>query len=100
MRHVTCISKEHGYHFDPHHAIERLGYSEGSNTYSTSRIEMYNFLVGSGKAYVKDRYGNFVYLEPRTHGTTKYVQTYADGKKTDNLLYLPECGTARTLYPL
>ena len=38
---ITCIKKQGGYHEDPHHAIERVGWlapdgSRGSNT----RVEM------------------------------------------------------------
>lgn len=41
------------------------------------------------KAYVRDKYGNVAYLRVNHVGTTEYVQTYADGKWTDNLLALP-----------
>jgi hypothetical protein len=90
-RHVTCINKAHGNHLDPHRAISHLGFTDSAGRYKTTRLEMYNFIEGGGKAYVKDRYGNVAYIGTATHEGAKYVRTYADGKWTDNLLALPEC---------
>lgn len=92
---ITCINKAHGYHQDPHHAIENLGWineATGEKGKST-RLEIYRWLKEkNGHAYVTDRAGNraFVYPKENTSGT-KYVQTYADNVWTDNLLSLPEC---------
>jgi hypothetical protein len=90
-RHVTCISKDGGYHANPHKAISHLGFTDSSGSYRTTRLEMYNFIEAGGSAYVKDRFGNTVYIGTAIHEGTKYVRTYADGKWTDNLLALPEC---------
>lgn len=91
---VTCISKSGGYHEDPHHAISKLGYIDDQTNVrgSKTREEMWTFVSNNGTAYVKDSYGNVATVVPRTnqHGT-RYVQTVADGKYTDNLLHLPEC---------
>ena len=93
---ITCINKSQGYHQDPHHAIQSLGWinesngKEGKNT----RLEIYSWLKENkaNEAYVKDRAGNIAYLYPRENQNgTKYVQTYADNKWSDNLLSLPEC---------
>ena len=92
---VTCINKEHGYHEDPHHAIENLGWINEANgkTGKNTRLEIYNWLKDEkGQAYVTDRSGNKAYVAPREHTNgTKFVQTYADKVWTDNLLALPEC---------
>lgn len=49
-----------------------------------------SFVENGGKAYVKDSKGDVAYLRVRqTTAGTKYVQTYADGIWTDNLLALP-----------
>jgi hypothetical protein len=92
---ITCINKANGYHADPHHAIERLGWTNeadgksGSNT----RLEIYDWLKNqNGTAYVKDSAGNVAYVGTREHANgTRYVQTFADRVWTDNLLSLPEC---------
>jgi hypothetical protein len=51
---------------------------------------MVTFVEGGGKAYVKDAKGNIAYLAVRVSSAgNKYVQTYADGIYSDNLLALP-----------
>lgn len=92
---ITCINKAHGNHYDPHHAIEKLGWinEETGKSDKSTRIEIYNWLKQeNGQAYVKDRFGNKVYVYPKESAAgTKFVQTYADKVWTDNLLALPEC---------
>ncbi len=92
---VTCINKSGGYHADPHHAIERLGWVEdgtgrvGRNT----RIELYEWVKNqNGVAYVRDSRGNKALVRARENARgIKFLQTYADGVWSDNLLALPEC---------
>lgn len=92
---ITCINKSGGFHADPHHAIERLGWIDeasgeiGNNT----RLEIYYWIKDKGgHAYVRDARGNTATVGTRenSHGT-KYLQTYADKVWTDNLLSQPEC---------
>lgn len=92
---ITCINKSSGYHDDPHHAISDLGWTEDGtgNTGRSTRLQIYNWLKNdSGVAYVQDWLGNKAYLYPRENAYgTQFVQTYADGVWTDNLLALSEC---------
>jgi hypothetical protein len=92
---INCINKAGGYHENPHVAISHLGWvneTDGSAGSST-RDAMYDFVLGGGQAYVRDRVGNTAYLMARVSARgTHFVQTYADGTPTDNLLHLPECG--------
>ena len=92
---IICINKSGGYHADPHHAIERLGWVEDGtgNTGNWPRLEMYDWIkTKGGIAYVRDSRGNSAQVGTFEHGNgTKYVQTYADRVRTDNLLALPEC---------
>jgi hypothetical protein len=93
---ITCINKSGGYHADPHHAIERLGWVEDgtAKTGDNTRLEVYDWIKDQkGSAYVLDSRRNKAYVGTRenAHGT-KYLQTYADQVWTDNLLALPECG--------
>jgi hypothetical protein len=56
----------------------------------STRAEMVTFVEGGGQAYVKDAKGDVAYLRVRVSSAgNKYVQTYADGIFTDNLLALP-----------
>jgi hypothetical protein len=92
---VTCINKSGGDHADPHHAIEDLGWvnEQSGKRGKSTRLEIYDWLKNrKGVAYVQDNRGNTAKVEPREHRNgTRYVQTYADGVWTDNLLALPEC---------
>jgi hypothetical protein len=92
---ITCINKSNGYHADPHHAIERLGWKNETDgkTGSNTRLEIYDWLKNqNGSAYVKDARGNVANVGTREHANgTRYLQTYADRVWTDNLLSLPEC---------
>ncbi|MDB4984815.1 MAG: hypothetical protein JWM20_994 [Patescibacteria group bacterium] len=91
-RHVTCITKGNGDHYEPHTAISNLGYRNEFGNYYTTRLEMYTFLKNGGSAYVKDKFGNTAYLTTGVSSAgNPYVRTYSDGKLTDNLLALQEC---------
>jgi hypothetical protein len=93
---ITCINKAGGQHYDPHTAIENLGWVNDSTgkTGKSTRLEVYDWLKkdSTNQAYVKDPFGNraYVYARENSHGT-KFVQTYTDRVWTDNLLALPEC---------
>jgi len=92
---ITCISKSGGYHQDPHHAIESLGWitEQTGKIGNSTRLQMHEWVSDRDHvAVVVDRVGNRarVGAHVNAHGT-KYVQTYADGVWTDNLLALPEC---------
>ena len=92
---VTCINKSGGYHADPHHAIEHLGWINDQTraTGKSTRIQVYDWLKNNGgAAYVRDSRGNTAQVAPREHANgTRFVQTYADKVWSDNLLALPEC---------
>jgi len=91
---ITCINKDGGNHYDPHEAIMRLGWIDESNnqTGKSTLVEMISFLEKGGQAYVRGASGTIASLVVRTSRFgNKYVKTIANGKETDNLLYLLEC---------
>jgi len=91
---ITCINKDNGNHYDPHEAITHLGWIDESNGKmgKSTRAEMVKFLKDGNRAYTKDSAGNVAYLVVRvSRSGNEYVKTVADGKETDNLLYLVEC---------
>ena len=91
---IVCINKDSGNHENRHTAIRRLGWQEdgtGKSGYMT-RLEMYEWVKGGGRAYVTDQYGDKAYLMTAiTALGTKYVKTVPDDTKADNLLSLKEC---------
>lgn len=92
---ITCINKSGGYHADPHHAIQNLGWTNEENGASgkNTRLEMYDWIKNGGHAYVRDARGHTAQVGTREHANgTKFLQTYADKVWSDNLLALPECG--------
>ena len=91
---ITCINKSNGDHEDPHHAISELGWMEDGTgkTDKSTRLQVYDWIKGGGVAYVRDAKANNATVGTREHANgTKFLQTYADGVWTDNLLALPEC---------
>lgn len=91
---ITCIKKAGGDHENPYVAITSMTWLNESTqeSKSSSREQMYDWVLGGGDAYVKDSAGNKAKLvAKKTDKGTKYVKTVADSVQTDNLLKLPEC---------
>lgn len=91
---ITCINKAGGNHDDPHEAISNFGWTneENGDTGNSSLAQMVSFIDNDkGTAYVKVGQ-NTVYCYTNTSRSgRKFVETRADGTRTDNLLRLPEC---------
>jgi uncharacterized protein DUF3892 len=91
---ITCVSKDNGFHENPHVAISLLGWINESTSESgqSTRLEMHKFITDGGQAYVRDARGNTAHLVAKTSVRgNPFVQTIADGTPTDNLLRLQEC---------
>jgi len=89
---IRCINKPD--RFSPHDAIINYGWIEDGTEKSdvTDRQTMVNWVKRGGIAYVKDSQGNIAYCRVnKSTAGTEFLQTYADGKFTDNLLSLIEC---------
>jgi hypothetical protein len=90
----TCISKDGGYHENPHVAISNLGWvnEETNETGNSTRLVIYDWIKSGGVGFVRDWAGNEARVgTAETANGTKYVRTYSDGVWTDNLLALQEC---------
>jgi hypothetical protein len=79
---------------DPHEAISHYRWHDNSD--NTNGIDEREALIKWMKANKVDAYvadgTDKVWCEIRENRySTKYLQTYADGKWTDNLLALPQC---------
>ena len=92
---ITCINKPSGDNDNPHEAISHYGWlnEENNQKGKSTRPEMVDWIENKGgQAYVTDRNGNKVFCEVRQSiRGTKFLQTIADGRYTNNLLELPEC---------
>jgi len=90
---ITCINKSNGDHSNPYEAISHYGWMEdGTNkTGITDRQTLANWMKEGGVAYVQDKLGK-VYCKVNTSAKgTEFLQTFADGRYSDNLLSLMEC---------
>jgi hypothetical protein len=93
---ITCISKAAGDHENPYVAISKLGWVNMLNPTekrSSTRMEMYDFVLKRGEAFIYDRTGTIrskliCAISPKE---TKFVKTQPDSTKKDNLLELGEC---------
>lgn len=92
---IRCVNKPSGNIHDPHEAISDYGWidEKDGKTGISTREEIVNWIKNkNGQAYVKDIYGNIAYCYVRKSvNGTEFLQTYTDGKYTDNLLSLPSC---------
>lgn len=91
---ITCINKDGGNHSNPYEGITDFGWinEETRAVGKSTREQMVKFLKHEGgTAYVKDIYGNKVFIGVVDGPTKPYLRTYANGAWTDNLLSLGEC---------
>lgn len=92
MENIQIIAIKGGSNVTQHAITDYKGVEQSTGkAYSYPR----NYIVGlldkkEAQAYVKDRSGNIAYCGVRQEGSTRFLQTYADGKWTDNLLSLPQ----------
>jgi Protein of unknown function (DUF3892) len=86
---ITCITKPD--RESSHEAIQRVGgIAEGGQRFNVTRVECYDYIKSGHKFHVVvDRYDVNVEAYERNGG--KFVRTYPDATKKDNLLSLPEC---------
>lgn len=88
-RNINAIRQAGGY---KHQHIVHLWWTEQETrgTGNGTRAEMVEYIEHGGRAYVDDGRGHVATVGVVTPASgPKYVQTYADGVWTDNLLALP-----------
>ena len=89
---ITCINKPD--RNSPHEAIRCYGWTEDATEKNgvTERQIVVGWVKNGVVAYVQDNLGNRANCRVnRSVAGTEFLQTYADGKFTDNLLSLVEC---------
>jgi hypothetical protein len=88
---VTGIRKPGGAQ-NPHEAISHYRWVNDGETEShiSDRPEVTRWVDGGGRAYVQDSAGQVDCRVNTSPAGTRFLQTYADGRWTDNLLSLPE----------
>ncbi len=90
---IIAVRKDKGNHDNPHEAVSDYKWLNEQDKKSdiTPRIDMVNWIEKGGRAYVKDNDGTVSCYVNVSRAGTKFLQTYADNRWSDNLLSLPEC---------
>ena len=93
---VTCTNKLNGW--TTHEHITHIG--NNANGWRLTREDAINRIKSGREAYYTLSPTNTkVYIHiVNTPGKVPYLQTYADGKWSDNLLALSKCGDTCKLY--
>jgi hypothetical protein len=90
---ITGIRKPGGAD-NPHEAISAYRWVDDGKTavHIDDRPTVVAWVDKGIQAYVLDASGNKAYCKVNvSRSGTRFLQTYADGKWTDNLLALPQC---------
>ncbi|MGH7156608.1 MAG: DUF3892 domain-containing protein [Candidatus Saccharimonadales bacterium] len=90
---IRCINKSGGDHDNPHEAVSNYGWIDETDNDSgrSDRATMVVWVEKGNRAYVRDSQGEVDCKVNVSRAGTKFLQTYADGRWTDNLLSLQEC---------
>ncbi len=90
---IIAVRKDHGDHYNPHEAISHYKWHDRkSNEIGIgTRTDMVAWVENGGRAYVTSQEGTIdCYVNSSTAGT-KFLETRADSRSSNNLLNLPEC---------
>jgi hypothetical protein len=90
---ITSIKKDNGNHVNPYEAISAYGWmnEKNGNTGLTNRPTMVDWIENkNGHAYVRSSEGTVDCYVNISRAGTKFLQTNADDRSSNNLLNLPE----------
>ena len=90
---IIAIRKAHGNHYDPHQAISHYKWlnEQSGESGIANRPDMVSWVERGNSAYVSSIEGTvYCYVNKSAIGT-KFLQTNADERSSNNLLNLPEC---------
>lgn len=90
---IIAIRKSGGYHQDPHQAVSHYRWLDEATNESkiADRPSMVKWVEDGGRAYVSSNEGTADCFVNRSTAGTKFLQTNADSRSSNNLLNLPEC---------
>jgi hypothetical protein len=90
---IVAVRKDHGNHYNPHEAISHYKWRDNQSGEDGigSRPEMVAWVENGGRAYVSSSEGMVDCYVNRSNAGTKFLQTNADSRSSNNLLNLPEC---------
>jgi hypothetical protein len=87
---ITCITKPD--RENTHEAIQRVGgIQENGTSFNITREECYDYIKAGHKFHVKVGVYDANVEAYQRNGVGKYIKTYPDATKKDNLLSLDRC---------
>lgn len=90
---IIAIRKSGGNHYDPHEAVSHYKWLDENTQESkiADRPSMVKWVEGGGQAYTRSAEGTVNCFVNTSGAGTKFLQTNADSRSSNNLLNLPEC---------
>ncbi|HVS58614.1 MAG TPA: DUF3892 domain-containing protein [Candidatus Saccharimonadales bacterium] len=89
---IVAVRKSGGYHQNPHEAISHYKWLDEASGESkiADRASMVKWVEDGGNAYVKSAEGTVNCYVNQSSVGTKFLETRADSRSSNNLLNLPE----------
>lgn len=90
---IVAVRKDGGNHYNPHEAISYYKWlnEQTGESQITDRPTMVDWVERGGSAYVSSAEGTVYCYVNRSSAGTKFLQTNADDRSSNNLLNLPGC---------
>ncbi len=90
---IIAIRKDGGNHYNPHEAISHYKWLDENTQESkvADRSSMVKWVEDGGQTYVRSAEGTVYCFVNQSSIGTKFLQTNADSRSSNNLLNLPEC---------
>jgi hypothetical protein len=90
---IIAIRKSGGNHQNPHEAVSHYKWLDEQTRESkiADRSSMVKWVAGGGQAYVSSQEGTVYCYVNQSAAGTKFLETRADSRSSNNLLNLPEC---------
>lgn len=90
---IIAIRKDHGNHYNPHEAISHYKWlnEQSGESGIADRSSMVDWVERGNQAYVSSKDGTVNCYVNQSPTGTKFLETRADSRSSNNLLNLPEC---------
>jgi hypothetical protein len=90
---IIAIRKDGGNHYNPYEAVSHYQWINEQTRQSriNDRPSMVDWVEKGGRAYVSSQEGAVDCYVNHSSTGTKFLETHADKRSSNNLLNLPEC---------
>jgi len=90
---IIAIRKDGGNHYNPHEAVSHYKWlnEQSGESGIADRPNMVGWVERGNQAYVSSQEGTVNCFVNQSAAGTKFLETRADSRSSNNLLNLPEC---------